>query len=58
MNSYWRYIGGVVGVLILIGMLLPSRVVVERNIEIDAFPATVYALVNDFRQINRWSGLA
>ena len=47
------------GIIILlvfaIGIFLPSRVHVERQVEIDAPIATVFALVNDFRQIGKWS---
>jgi uncharacterized protein YndB with AHSA1/START domain len=28
---------------------------IEREIVVDAHAATVFALLNDFRQINRWS---
>jgi len=41
--------------LVVIGFLLPSRTHIEREIEIDAHAATVFALLNDFRLINRWS---
>jgi effector-binding domain-containing protein len=56
MKPCWRYIGGVIGAFIVVGMILPARVQVEREILIDAYPATVFALVNDFQQFNRWSG--
>jgi effector-binding domain-containing protein/uncharacterized protein YndB with AHSA1/START domain len=38
-----------------IGMLLPRMVHVERTIVIDAPAATVYALVDGFKQFNKWS---
>jgi effector-binding domain-containing protein/uncharacterized membrane protein len=41
--------------LLGIGMLLPRRVHVERQIAIDAPQATVYALVDGFRQFPKWS---
>jgi effector-binding domain-containing protein len=56
MKPFWRYTGGVIGAFIVVGMILPARVQVEREILIDAYSATVFALVNDFRQFNRWSG--
>ena len=55
MNKYLRYVGWVTLLLIVVGLLLPSRAHIEREIEIDAHAATVFALLNDFRQINRWS---
>ncbi len=55
MNTYLRYVGGGALLLIVIGILLPSRAHIEREIVIDAHAATVFALLNDFRQINRWS---
>jgi len=55
MNNYWRWIGGFVLLLILIGIAMPSRVHIEREQMIDAHPATVFALLNDFRQMEKWS---
>lgn len=42
-------------VLAGIGMLLPRQIHVERQITIDAPRATVQALVDGFRQFNKWS---
>lgn len=56
MKPYWRYLGGFAGAFVVIGLMLPARVQVEREILIDAYPATVFALVNDLEQFNRWSG--
>lgn len=55
MKFTWRYIAGGLGAIILLGVLLPSRLIVEREIVIDAFPASVFALLNDLRQFSRWS---
>ena len=41
--------------LIIIGFALPRPHQVEVSIEIDAHPATVFALVNDFRRFSVWS---
>lgn len=38
-----------------IGVFLPSMARVERSLAIDAHPATVFALLNDFHQMNKWS---
>ncbi len=38
-----------------IGMLLPRQVHVERSIVIDAPRATVFALLDGFKQFNKWS---
>lgn len=35
--------------------LLPTSAHVERSVDIDAPPATVFAVLNGFRQFNRWS---
>ncbi len=48
-------IGSVVLILLAVGVFLPSRTHVEREIFIDAPAATIFALVNDFRQIGKWS---
>lgn len=41
--------------LLVVGLMLPATPYVERQIQILAPPATVFALVNDFHQINKWS---
>ncbi len=46
---------GVLFVLVSISLLLPAKAHVERQVQIDAPPAIVYALVNDFRRMNEWS---
>jgi len=45
----------VAGALVLLGMLLPSRAEVVRSISIDAPPATVFALLNDFGWVREWT---
>jgi len=50
----WSAAGGL-ALFVVIGLTLPSTPHVERQIQIQAPPATVFALVNDFRQINKWS---
>lgn len=47
--------GGVVFLLIVIGFILPSRHQVQRDILIDTHAATIFALLNDFRQVRKWS---
>ena len=47
--------GGLLLALMLLGLMLPPTVHVERAIRIDAPPASVFALINDFNQINQWS---
>ena len=48
-------IGAIILALAMIGLFLPSRAEVQRIITIDARQATVFALVNDFQQANKWS---
>ena len=48
-------IGGFVVLLILIGLALPQHARVVATLEIDARPATVFALVNDFDRVVLWS---
>lgn len=55
MKLKWRYVVGTLGTFVFVGVMLPSRLFIEREIVIDTFPATVFALVNDFRQFSRWS---
>lgn len=42
-------------VLAAVGLLLPRTAHVERSIVIDAPPATVFTVLNGFRQFDRWS---
>ncbi len=55
LNKFVYSIGAVILVLVVIGILLPSRALVERSIAVDARQATVFALLNDFHQVNKWS---
>ena len=55
MNPRFRWLGGGILLLIFIGILLPSGARVQRGIVIDAFPATVHALINDPRLALDWS---
>lgn len=48
-------IGGASILFFAIGVFLPSAARVERSLAIDAHPATVFALLNDFHQVNKWS---
>lgn len=48
-------LAGLLALLALIALFLPERVTISRSLSMDAYPATVFALANDFRNINRWS---
>ncbi len=50
----WSF-GGFILLLIVVGIMLPSRSLVERDILIDTHAATIFALLNDFRQVSKWS---
>jgi len=50
-------IGGFIALLIVVGLALPRSASVEVETLIDAHPATVFALVNDFRRYSLWSPL-
>lgn len=56
MEKHWHRLGVFLGGFIVIGILLPSKSRVDRDIDINAYAATIFSLVNDFRQVNRWSG--
>jgi len=43
--------------LVMVGLALPRYSRVEVTVRIDANPATVFALVNDFHRIGLWSSL-
>jgi effector-binding domain-containing protein len=47
--------GGFILLLVIIGLALPQHARVVASHEIDARPATVFALVNDFRRASLWS---
>ncbi len=48
-------VGAFLALLIIIGFALPRTHQVEVTTEIDAHPATVFALVSDFRRFSLWS---
>ena len=48
-------IGAFLALLIVIGFTLPRASRVEVTATIDAHPATVFALVNDFRRVKLWA---
>jgi effector-binding domain-containing protein len=48
-------VAAVLLIFVAVGFLLPAVAHVERRITIEAKPAAVFALVNDFHQINQWS---
>jgi effector-binding domain-containing protein len=48
-------IGAFVALLVIIGLALPRHARVEVSTTIDARPATVFALINDFRRVQLWS---
>lgn len=48
-------IGGLILLVFVAGLLLPRESVVTAELEIDAYPATVFALVNDFDRAVLWS---
>ena len=48
-------IGAIIALLILVGLALPRYGRVEVSTSVDAKPATVFALVNDFRRVDLWS---
>ena len=55
MQKFLYVIGAFVAILIVIGLLLPRHTRVEVSALVDAPPATVFALVNDFRRVDLWS---
>ena len=50
-------VGGLFLVLIVTGLALPRYTSVAVSTTVDAYPATVFALVNDFRRVALWSPL-
>ncbi len=48
-------IGIAIAVMIIIGLALPRHTVVTVDAHIDAHPATVFALLNDFHRVALWS---
>ncbi len=45
----------IIVVAVVLGLVLPSKIHVERSTVIHAAPSAVFALVNDFRKFNLWS---
>jgi effector-binding domain-containing protein len=55
MDRVLKISGGALLAIVVVGFLLPARARVEREIMIDAHRATVFTLLNDFRQIHRFA---
>lgn len=58
MNRPTRIVIGLILTVLIIGLLLPSEARVRREHVIDAQRATIFWLLNDFRQVNEWSPIA
>lgn len=54
-QKFLYVIGAFVALLIVVGLLLPRHSRVEVSALVDASPATVFALVNDFRRVDLWA---
>jgi effector-binding domain-containing protein len=54
-QKFLYVIGAFVALLVVVGLFLPRHSRVEVSTLIDAPPATVFALVNDFRRVDLWS---
>lgn len=51
-------LGSILGLILLLGvvaLLLPDSSHVERSVEVDANPSTVFTVLNGFRSFNQWS---
>jgi effector-binding domain-containing protein len=48
-------IGAAIVLFVIVGLALPREARVETGFEIDAHPATVFALINDFRRMRLWA---
>jgi len=48
-------LGGACLLFFAVGVFLPATARIERGITIEAHRATVFALLNDFHQVNKWS---
>ena len=48
-------IGVAIALFVVIGLALPRELRVEVRSDIEAHPATVFALVNDFRRVSLWA---
>ncbi len=44
-----------VGLFVIIGLMLPGRVHIERSVEIDAPASQVYPLIDGYGRFNEWS---
>jgi len=48
-------ISGFIILLIIVGLALPQHALVHSSVRVDAHPATIFALINDFHRISLWS---
>jgi len=54
-QKFFYAIAGFIALLLLVGLALPRHARVQVQTQIDANPATVFALVNDFHRYTLWS---
>jgi effector-binding domain-containing protein len=54
-QKFLYVIGAFVAFLVVVGLFLPRHSRVEVDTLVDAPPATVFALINDFRRVDLWS---
>jgi effector-binding domain-containing protein/carbon monoxide dehydrogenase subunit G len=54
-QKFLYVIGAFVALLVVVGLFLPRHSRVEVSTRVDAPPATVFALLNDFRRVDLWS---
>lgn len=57
--NYLKYtgygLGGLVICFVVVGLFLPSKTHIERNVMINASPEDVFAAIDSFHEFNQWS---
>ena len=48
-------LGSLLVAIVIVGLILPSKVHVERKITVNAQPQEVYSLIANFEEWNKWS---
>ena len=53
--KFLKYLFGIIILIVVVGLLLPSKTHVERTIMIDAPQELIFSYVNSFSRFNNWS---
>ncbi len=54
-RKVFLFLAALLALLIVVGLMLPNKMTVERSIRIAASPITIFRFLNNFEQYSQWS---